>query len=214
MHGADDLAAQERGPRCVGGPILLCRSRRNGMGFSARDWDIVIQAPLFKAMGPTITRAMLGDRAPKTYARGEQIFEQSRERAEDALDRHSPMPPGLTGKVPLAPTLAGRPLSWLKGGRYAELQELLATRRMKSWSSHRFGAEALVRQGSWEAAIAFAEAGPSSTNPGFSVPWARNFRAYAGRFDHGLRRCGGWRPHGTRTATIRFRLAGRADPRA
>ena len=39
---------------------------------------------------------------------------------------------------------------------------------MKFWSSHRFGAEALVRQGLWEAAIAFAEAGRSSTNPDFS----------------------------------------------
>ena len=46
----------------------------------------------------------------------------------------------------------------LEGGRYDELQELLATRRMKFWSWHRFGAEALVRQGLWEAAIAFAEA--------------------------------------------------------
>ena len=33
---------------------------------------------------------------------------------------------------------------------------------MKFWSSHRFGAEALVRQGLWEAAIAFAEAARSS----------------------------------------------------
>ena len=56
----------------------------------------------------------------------------------------------------------------LEGGRYAELQELLATRRMKSWSSHRFGAEALVRQGLWEGAIAFAEAARSSTSLGFS----------------------------------------------
>ena len=46
----------------------------------------------------------------------------------------------------------------LEAGRYAELQELLATRRMKFWPWHRFGAEALVRQGLWEAAIAFAEA--------------------------------------------------------
>ena len=46
------------------------------MALSARDWDIVIQAPLFKAMGPTITRAMIGDRAPKAYGRGEQLFEQ------------------------------------------------------------------------------------------------------------------------------------------
>jgi hypothetical protein len=56
----------------------------------------------------------------------------------------------------------------LEGGRYDELQELLVTRRMKFWSSHRFGAEALVRQGLWEGAIAFAEAVRSSTNPGFS----------------------------------------------
>jgi len=39
---------------------------------------------------------------------------------------------------------------------------------MKFWSSHRFGAEALVRQGLWEDAIAFAEAARSSTSPGFS----------------------------------------------
>ena len=56
----------------------------------------------------------------------------------------------------------------LEGGSYDELQELLATRRIKSWSSHRFGAEALVRQGLWEAAIAFAEAVRSSTNPDYS----------------------------------------------
>jgi hypothetical protein len=56
----------------------------------------------------------------------------------------------------------------LEGGRYDELQELLATRRMKFWSWHRFGAEALVRQELWEAAIAFAEAARSVTNPGFS----------------------------------------------
>jgi hypothetical protein len=45
----------------------------------------------------------------------------------------------------------------LEAGRYAELQELLATRRMKFWSWHRFGAEALVRQGLWETAVAYAE---------------------------------------------------------
>ena len=56
----------------------------------------------------------------------------------------------------------------LEGGSYDELQELLATRRIKSWSSHRFGAEALVRQGLWKAAIAFAEAVRSSTNPDYS----------------------------------------------
>jgi hypothetical protein len=56
----------------------------------------------------------------------------------------------------------------LEGGRYDELQELLATRRMKFWSWHRFGAEALVRQGLWEAAIGYAEAARSVTIPGFS----------------------------------------------
>jgi hypothetical protein len=56
----------------------------------------------------------------------------------------------------------------LEGGRYDELQELLATRRIKSSSSHRFGAKALVRQGLREAAIAFAETARSSANPGFS----------------------------------------------
>ncbi|MDD2796199.1 hypothetical protein, partial [Acidocella sp.] len=55
----------------------------------------------------------------------------------------------------------------LERGRYDELQELLATHRVKFWPYHRFGAEALVRQGLWEAAIAFAEAARSKTNPGY-----------------------------------------------
>ena len=46
------------------------------MGLSARDWDIVMRAPLFKAMGPSISRAMIHDRKPRSYARGEQIFQQ------------------------------------------------------------------------------------------------------------------------------------------
>jgi hypothetical protein len=45
----------------------------------------------------------------------------------------------------------------LEAGRYAELQDLLATQRMRFWSWHRFGAEALLRQGFCEAAIAYAE---------------------------------------------------------
>lgn len=55
----------------------------------------------------------------------------------------------------------------LEAGRYAELQELLATRRMKFWSSHWFGAEALVRQGLWEAAVAYAEGVRSDTKSGY-----------------------------------------------
>src|SRR5271167_1593575 len=46
------------------------------MALSTQDWDVVMRAPLFKAMGPTISRAMIGDRGPKTYARGEPIFDQ------------------------------------------------------------------------------------------------------------------------------------------
>jgi len=44
------------------------------MALSAKDWEVVMRTPLFKAMGPAITRAMIGDRAPRTYARGESIF--------------------------------------------------------------------------------------------------------------------------------------------
>jgi len=55
----------------------------------------------------------------------------------------------------------------LEAGRYAELQELLSTRRMKFWSSHWFGAEALVRQGLWEAAVAYAEGVRSDTKSGY-----------------------------------------------
>lgn len=55
----------------------------------------------------------------------------------------------------------------LERGRYDELQELLATHRVKFWPYHRFGAEALVRQGLWEAAIAFAEDARCKTNPGY-----------------------------------------------
>ncbi len=46
------------------------------MSFSSHDWEVVMRAPLFKAMGPTISRTMIGDRSPRSYARGETIFEQ------------------------------------------------------------------------------------------------------------------------------------------
>ena len=46
------------------------------MALSSEDWEIVMRAPLFKAMGPTIARTMIADRAPRPYARGEQLFEQ------------------------------------------------------------------------------------------------------------------------------------------
>lgn len=47
--------------------------------------------------------------------------------------------------------------SLLEVGRYGELLALLHDARRKSWAWHRFGAEALARQGSWDAAIAYAE---------------------------------------------------------
>jgi hypothetical protein len=52
----------------------------------------------------------------------------------------------------------------LEAGRYAELAELLATRHMKFWSLHRFGAEALLKQGLWEKAIALADSVRDATN--------------------------------------------------
>ena len=35
------------------------------MALSARDWEVVMRTPLFKAMGPAIARAMINDRAPQ-----------------------------------------------------------------------------------------------------------------------------------------------------
>ena len=46
------------------------------MALSAKDWEVVMRTPLFKAMGPAIARAMINDRAPRAYARGELIFEE------------------------------------------------------------------------------------------------------------------------------------------
>jgi hypothetical protein len=45
----------------------------------------------------------------------------------------------------------------LEAGRYGDLIELLACARMKWWYWHRFGAEALARQGAWDATIAYAD---------------------------------------------------------
>ena len=46
------------------------------MALSAQDWDGVMRAPLFKAMGATIARRMIAGRQPRSYARGERLFEQ------------------------------------------------------------------------------------------------------------------------------------------
>lgn len=44
------------------------------MTLTAWDWEIIMRAPLFRAMGPTISRAMIADRGPRAYARGELLF--------------------------------------------------------------------------------------------------------------------------------------------
>lgn len=46
----------------------------------------------------------------------------------------------------------------LEVGRYEELLDLLGSSRRRFWSDHRFGAEALARQGLTDAAIAYADA--------------------------------------------------------
>ena len=46
------------------------------MALSAKDWDVVMRAPLFKAMGPTIAHTMIADRSPRSYARGESVFDE------------------------------------------------------------------------------------------------------------------------------------------
>ena len=55
----------------------------------------------------------------------------------------------------------------LEAGRHTELLALLETPRTKHWSAVQFGASALLRQGMWEEAIAYAEASRSKLNPGF-----------------------------------------------
>ena len=46
------------------------------MALSDRDFEAVMRAPLFRAMGPTIALRLLGDKQPKAYARGEGVFVQ------------------------------------------------------------------------------------------------------------------------------------------
>ena len=46
----------------------------------------------------------------------------------------------------------------LEAGRYEELLDLLTNARNRFWSDQRFGAEALTRQGHYDAALAFADA--------------------------------------------------------
>lgn len=103
----------------------------------------------------------------------------------------------------------------LEAGRYAELQELLATRRIKFWSWDRFGAEALVRQGYWEAAIARAEAARSETNPSFQERsidrFCEQLLIQNGRADEAYRRYGLRAASGTTNLAV-YRALARAYP--
>lgn len=56
----------------------------------------------------------------------------------------------------------------LEAGRYDELRSLLALRRHRFWSDDRFAADAHLRQGLWQEAIAYAEASRSKINGAFS----------------------------------------------
>lgn len=82
----------------------------------------------------------------------------------------------------------------LEAGRYGELQELLAIRRVKFWSWHRFGAEALARQGLWEAAIAYAVGARDSANSSYDERavdrFCENILIQRGHSDEAYRRFG------------------------
>lgn len=56
----------------------------------------------------------------------------------------------------------------LEAGRYEELRDLLALRPFRFWPDNRYEAEALLRQGLWQEALAYAEASRSKTNGAFS----------------------------------------------
>lgn len=94
----------------------------------------------------------------------------------------------------------------LELGRYDELQELLAIRRLKFWPWHRFGAEALLRQGLWESAIAYAEATRSKTHSDFYERAVDQFCETVlikhGRSDEAYRRYGLHTAHGTTNLAV------------
>ena len=82
----------------------------------------------------------------------------------------------------------------LEAGRYDELRGLLALRRHRFWSGDRFAAEALLRQGLWQEAIAYAEASRSKTNGAFSDHaidrYCENILIQQGRSDEAYGRYG------------------------
>ena len=85
----------------------------------------------------------------------------------------------------------------LEAGRYGDLIELLSCARMKWWHWHRFGAEALARQGAWDAAVAYAEGcrSPQGHNDRQIDRFCEDVLIKSGRADDAYDR------HGLRTAT-------------
>ena len=78
-----------------------------------------------------------------------------------------------------------------KPDRYAELAELLAKQRMKFWSWQRFGAEALLRQGRWEEAVAFADSVRDAGHDKISIDlFCEKVLIHQGRSDEAYRRFG------------------------
>jgi hypothetical protein len=80
----------------------------------------------------------------------------------------------------------------LESGRYGDLIELLACARTKWWHWHRFGAEALARQGHWDAAIAYAEGcrSPQGYNDRQIDRFCEDVLIKSGRADDAYRRYG------------------------
>ena len=82
----------------------------------------------------------------------------------------------------------------LEAGRYEELRELLALRSFRFWPDNRFEADALLRQGLWQEALAYGEASRSKTNGSFSDHaidcYCENILIRQGRLDEAYQRYG------------------------
>ena len=91
----------------------------------------------------------------------------------------------------------------LELGRYRELNELLSVRSRPFWPTHRFGAEALDRQGLTDAAIAYAD---MRRNDGYDdariIEFCERVLLDAGRLDDAYRRYGLLSAHANTYLTV------------
>lgn len=82
----------------------------------------------------------------------------------------------------------------LDAEQYEELRELLALRRFRFWPDNRYQADALLRQGLWQEALAYAEACRSKTSAAFSDHaidcYCENILIQQGYTDEAYRRYG------------------------